>query len=41
MEAISTEIYDLNGRVVKENATSTEGLQKGIYLMNGKKIVVK
>ncbi len=41
MEAISTEIYDLNGRVVKENATSTEGLQKGIYLMNGKKVVVK
>ena len=41
MKAISTEIYDLNGRVVKENATSTEGLQKGIYLMNGKKIVVK
>ncbi len=41
MKAISTEIYDLNGRVVKENTTSTEGLQKGIYLMNGKKIVVK
>ncbi|MBQ2969442.1 MAG: leucine-rich repeat protein [Bacteroidaceae bacterium] len=41
MEAISTEIYDLNGRVVKENATSTEDLQKGIYLMNGKKVVVK
>lgn len=41
METISTDIYDLNGRVVKENATSTEGLQKGIYLMNGKKVVVK
>ena len=34
-------IYDLNGRQVKQNATSLDGLQKGVYLMNGKKIMVK
>lgn len=39
--ATSTNIYDLCGRLVRENVTSTEGLQKGIYLMNGKKVVVK
>jgi len=39
--ATPANIYDLSGRLVKENVTSTEGLQKGIYLMNGKKVVVK
>lgn len=39
--ATPANIYDLSGRLVKENATSTEGLQKGIYLMNGQKLVVK
>lgn len=34
-------IYDLSGRLVKKNATSAEGLQEGIYLMNGKKVIVK
>ena len=34
-------IYNLNGTIVRKNATSTEGLAKGIYLFNGKKIVVK
>ena len=32
-------IYDLNGRLVKANATSTEGLARGIYIVNGKKIM--
>ena len=40
-QAATTDIYDLNGRLVKKNATSTEGLAKGVYLMNGKKITVK
>ena len=34
-------IYDLTGRLVKRNATSTRGLQKGIYLINKKKITIK
>ena len=38
---VPSNIYDLKGRLVKENATSTDGLKKGIYLMNGKKILVK
>lgn len=39
--AIPADIYDLSGRIVKKNATSAQGLQKGVYLMNGKKVIVK
>ena len=35
------DIYDLTGRMVKKGATSLEGLNKGIYLINGKKHLVK
>ena len=35
------DIYDLNGRIVRKDATSTEGLPSGIYIRRGKKIVVK
>ena len=38
---LTGDIYDLSGRLVKKNATSIEGLQKGIYLINGKKVAVK
>ncbi len=38
---LNGDIYDLSGRLVKKNATSIDGLQKGIYLINGKKFVVK
>ena len=34
-------IYDLNGRLVRKDATSTEGLPSGIYIRRGKKIIVK
>ena len=34
-------IYDLNGRLVRQSATSTEGLKPGIYVVDGHKIVVK
>lgn len=40
-DVVPTHIYDLTGRLVKRNATSTEGLQKGIYLINKKKITIK
>ena len=34
-------IYSIDGRVVKTNADGTEGLSQGIYIYQGKKIVVK
>lgn len=33
-------IYHINGMVVREKATSTEGLPKGIYIFKGKKVVI-
>ncbi len=36
---ISSDVYDLSGRRVRANASSLEGLSKGVYLMNGKKVV--
>ncbi len=33
-------VYSLDGRLVRQN-TSTEGLPKGIYMVNGKKVMVK
>ncbi len=35
------DIYNVNGQLVRKNATSTEGLSKGLYIMNGKKVIVK
>lgn len=34
-------IYSLNGTLVRSNATTTDGLPKGIYIKGGKKIVVR
>ena len=34
-------VYNLNGQVVRENNASLEGLSKGVYVVNGKKIVVR
>ncbi len=33
------DIYSLDGRKVKSNATSAEGLPKGVYIINGKKVL--
>ena len=33
-------IYDLRGQLVRRNGT-TEGLPAGIYVVNGKKVMVK
>ena len=41
VEVAPADIFDLSGRIVKKAATSLEGLDKGVYLMNGKKVVVK
>lgn len=35
------DVYDLNGKLVKKNAATVAGLQKGIYIINGKKITIK
>ncbi|MBP5387122.1 MAG: hypothetical protein J6Y97_07025, partial [Prevotella sp.] len=37
----SNDIYDLNGRLVRKDATTTEGLPSGIYVRRGRKIVVR
>ena len=33
------DVYDLNGRMVKAQAESLDGLPKGVYIVNGKKFV--
>ena len=35
------DIYSLNGIKVRSQAATTDGLPKGIYLINGKKHIVK
>jgi len=36
-----TGIYTINGQLIRKDATSLEGLSKGIYIVNGKKIAIK
>ena len=40
-KTVSGNIYSINGQLVRQNATSVEGLPAGIYVNNGMKIVVK
>jgi uncharacterized protein YjdB len=35
------DVYDLNGRMVKSQVTSLDGLPRGIYIINGKKVMKK
>ena len=35
------DVYTLSGVKVRENATNLNGLQRGIYIVNGKKVTVK
>ena len=35
------DIYDMSGRTVRKAATTTDGLKAGLYIINGKKILVK
>jgi uncharacterized protein YjdB len=35
------DVFDLNGRKVLNKVTSLEGLSNGVYIVNGKKIVIK
>lgn len=34
-------IYSISGQIVRKGSTQTSGLPKGIYIINGKKVVVK
>jgi|GEM_PF-6884544 len=36
-----SDIYDISGRLVKKGATTTAGLKKGVYFINGKKVELK
>ena len=40
-ESKNANVYDLSGRIVRKNANSVEGLNRGIYIQNGKKVLVK
>ena len=35
------DIYSVSGALVRKAATSLEGLEKGVYIINRKKVVVK
>lgn len=35
------DIYSIDGKLVKKGANSLSGLNKGVYIMNGKKYVVE
>ena len=35
------DIYDMNGRLVRKAATTTDGLKAGLYIINGRKVLVK
>ena len=34
-------VYNIKGQVIRSNSTSVEGLPKGLYIVNGKKYMVK
>ena len=39
LEEWPADVYDLNGRMVKAQAENLDGLPKGVYIVNGKKLV--
>ena len=41
LNAVKIDIYDITGRPIRLGATSTGGLQRGIYIINGRKTIVK
>ena len=40
-DAVNGNVFSTSGQIVRTNATSLEGLGRGIYIVNGKKYVVK
>lgn len=41
VEKFTNGIYNINGQLVRANSDSTEGLPEGLYIINGKKHLVK
>ena len=35
------DIYDMNGRLLRRGAKTTQGLKPNVYIVNGKKVMVK
>lgn len=35
------DVWTIDGRIARRNATSLEGLPKGVYMIGGRKVVVK
>ena len=40
-KAHTCDIYSIDGKLVKAGAARVEGIAKGVYIINGKKMVVK
>lgn len=40
-ETVDNNVYNMNGQIVRKNSTSLAGLAQGVYLVNGKKYIVK
>jgi hypothetical protein len=38
---VSDKVFNIQGQLVRTGSTSLEGLDKGIYIVNGKKYVVR
>lgn len=37
----STNVYNMQGQIIRQNVTNLQGLPKGAYIVNGKKYVIK
>jgi len=40
-QAETMDIYSIDGRLISKQAKSTDGLEKGLYIINGKKQIVR
>ena len=40
-EFAPADVYSIDGRIVKKNATTLDGLKPGVYVVNGRKVVVE
>ncbi len=40
-KVVNNNVYTIDGRLVRKNATSLEGLASGLYIFNGQKYIVK
>ncbi len=41
VEGEAFDVYNLRGQKVRSNVTNFNGLQKGVYIVNGKKVMIK